>query len=556
MPVIKKIAAPVVVLNQNDDGSWFAAGPGNDLVPFVMATKNPTTGVVSGFTAGGQDVALGGASLPAIKGEEVLDFALAGFLPAGASFSGTGSYNSEGRIATQNTGTVRHNPTGWKDGTACLEFTPNANSLCELRMFFDGAAGTARAPMNWSDTNGVAFDFEITGFNTALTLPAITCTFANNAANIAPPNRAAFAVFRNDNATQATQREIQGRYYVRQRFDHLATDAAAGYWVGYGYNAAEAGTGADWRLPVNVVRLTFSQFSGQTIKFKRIRRGGWSMPCVVMGTDNATPETLASHVAPMMARNNIAHYANQYTATLANPQALARFQRLYESGWELNPNDVVDRPLGQVLDQATVRSAIEQSRDFYRAQGWTRGNKVWIANNNSDSAMMRAELLAAGFVADRLGGNGDRYAFPEGGIPDPMKIPSVSIDNRTLTTIQPYVDRAITMGCTIWLYYHNVWPKADLDTARTLNLTGTAGAPIAVNAGETPGSYRARMVALATPEGNASVTYLDARIGSIATLAIWSEDLEEVANYIGGRIAAGGMVSMTPTQWCKAVGIL
>jgi hypothetical protein len=498
----------------------------------------------------GADVAL-----PAVKGIEVLDFALAGFLPAGASFSGTGSYNSEGRIATQNTGTVTHNPTGWHDGTACLEFTPNANSLCELRMFFDGAAGTARAPMDWRDTNGLAFEFEIMGFNTALTLPAITCTFANNAANIAPSNRAAFAVFRNDNATQPTQREIQGRYYVRQRFDHLATDAAAGYWIGYGYNATEAGTGADWRLPVNVLRLTFSQFSGQTIKFKRIRRGGWSKPCLVMGTDNATPETLASHVAPMMARYGIKQYANQYLQTLGNATALDRYNRLYAAGWDLCPNDTVDRPLGQELNRETVRAAIAQSKAFYEAQGWTRASNIWIANNNSDSAMMREELRANGVVLDRLGGNGDRYVPVEGGIPDPLKIPSLSIDNRTLTTVQPFIDRAITYGASIWLYYHNVWPIAEIDTARALNLTGTAGAPIAVNAGETPGSYRARAAALGTAEGNATVVYLDARIGSTATLAIWAEDLEAIAAYAGGKIATGEMLSMTPSQWVRAAGI-
>jgi lysophospholipase L1-like esterase len=170
MPVIKKIAAPVVVLNQNDDGSWFAAGPGNDLVPFVMATKNPTTGVVSGFTAGGQAVALGGGGeiLPPYKVGFFGDSRNNSFNGAGVEVIGSGTLLSQYRTPTwfiAHRKDTRYTQSYAFSGGAAVAWNDPAR-----------AGGRTVAAMNASDLDAVAIQY---GVNDAFALtPAATTAAA------------------------------------------------------------------------------------------------------------------------------------------------------------------------------------------------------------------------------------------------------------------------------------------------------------------------------------------------------------------------------------------
>lgn len=495
-----------------------------------------------------------------VKGKQILDFADSTFLYSGASFTGTGSYLSEGRVAVQSSGTLYNNPTGWHDGTPCLEFTPNADTA-EFRFYFDGAlgAGLANSPLDFNSNDGVAIEFEITGVDTSKSNYSISMEFANDATNLYAANKASFNWFRNDSVGTATYKEFKGRKYYRFRFDSTAADAKAGPFPGYGLTATSGGTGADWTKPVKFIRMVCTKFSGKTIKFKRILLGGHSTPCVILGTDNAGPEPLVSLVSALTARNGVAMYANQYWESLdaSNGVALERFRRLYAADWEINGNDVVDRPLGAtVTDRATMAAAINTTCSRQLAEGWLEGSKVWVANNNSTSDLMIQELQAAGYVANRNGITEGRYVFPEGGVPDPFRMPSLSCDGKFLTDIQPMIDRCVEYGATMWLYFHNTWSKAQIDADRTNNLTGTSGAPIAVNAAETPAAYRTRAAGLGTAAGGATVVYMDARIGSAASLAIFYEDLKEIIDYIAAQQLAGNLVTRRPSDWCRDVGLL
>lgn len=496
-----------------------------------------------------------------VKGKQILDFADPTFLASGASFSGAGSYLSAGRVAVQSTGTLVNNPTGWHDGTPCLEFTPNADTA-EFRFYFDGAlgAGLPNSPMNFNDVNGIAMDFDITGVDTTKSNFSIGMEFSTDATSLFPSNKAGFSWFINNSASTATYKEFKGRKYYRFRFDSTTTDAKCSQFPGYGLSAVLSGTGADYTAPIKFIRMTLTKFSGKTIKFKRLLRGGYSTPCIIMGTDNAGPLSLDTLVAPLVAKNAVGFYANQYWAELdaSSGAALERFNRLYDAGWELNGNDVIDRPLGAtVLDQPTMASAIQTTRTRQIAEGWQEGCRVWVANNNSTSYLMIQELQAAGYVANRNGTEEGRYVFPEGGVPDAFRMPSPSCDGKFLADIQPMIDRCVEYGATMWLYFHNTWSKAQIDSDRTNNVTGTVGAPIAVNAGETPAAYRARAVALGTAVGTATVTYLDSKIGSSgAALAIFYEDLQPIIEYIGTQERAGVLVSRRPSDWCRDVGLL
>jgi len=522
----------------------------------VTSITNSVTGRIEKLDAGSEkEIALPGVKLQAVKGVEILNFADSGFLGAATSFTGAGTYLSAGRLAVQSSGEIRHNPSGWYDGSSCVEFTPNSDTA-EFRLYFDNTTGFKA--LDFNDTNGIALEFEILGVDTSKTNFSVAMEFSNDAANAFPSNKAGFGWWRTDSTETAQRKEVAGRKYYRFRFDSLATDIKCGPFPGYPYSPTVGGTGADWTKPVNFLRFTVNKLSGQTVRFKRLLRGGWSMPCLIIGTDTAGPEPLVTLAAPLFAKNRVAAYANQYWEQLdISPAALDRYKRLYAAGWELDGNDVVDRPLGDtVLDKATMASAITTTKARCLAAGWVRGSRVWIANNNSTSYLMIRELQAAGYVANRNGIAEGRYCFPEGGIPDPYRLPSPSADSKFLTDIQPMIDRCIEYGATMWLYFHNTWSKAQIDTDRTNNITGTAGAPIAVNAGETAAAYRARALALGTAIGTATVAYMDARIGSTASLCIWFEDLSDIINYVGTRQKAGDLITLTPTEWAHEVGLL
>ena len=116
-------------------------------------------------------------------GAEAFDLVGLTGLPAGASFSGSGTYANAGVLAVQSTGTITHNPTGWYDGTACLEFTPNADSA-EFRVFV--AAG-----VNISDDDGLAFEFGIPDdLDTSKQNYSIYFDYSSDAANAFPANTA------------------------------------------------------------------------------------------------------------------------------------------------------------------------------------------------------------------------------------------------------------------------------------------------------------------------------------------------------------------------------
>lgn len=488
-----------------------------------------------------------GKRIRSMLGAEAFDLVGISGLPAGASFSGAGSYNNAGILAVQSTGTITHNPTGWYDGTACLEFTPNANTSCEFRIF--NAAG-----LNISDDDGLAFEFEVPEVDTSLQNFSINFQYSSDAVDNFPANLAGLRVWICDQANNQSK-EKSGRKYIRQRWDHDATAANSGAWPGYA--PTTVGAGADRKALVKHIRFTFSKFGGKTVKLKAVRRGGRSTPCFVIGSDNANPDTLFDRGFAYMASKGLPGYLAQYLSFLnSNAAALSGYRRAYAAGHEITGDDVVDRPLGStVLDEAGMRAAVEGTRDGLKALGFTRSSRAWVANNNNTSYLMIRELARAGYVCNRNGVTDGIFVFPEGGVPDAFRLPAQSIDNMNWTAIQPIIDRAILTGCTLWIYFHGMLSSARLDEDRTANVTGTVGAPIARSGTESLTAYRARAAALGTAAGNASVVYFDARIGSGA-LGIWWEEFKPLADYLATKSGDKSCVVLSPDEWCREVGLL
>lgn len=482
-------------------------------------------------------------------GAVAIDLPTVSTLPAGATHSGSGSYANAGRLSTQNTGAVKHAVSGWYDGTACLEWTPSTDSEAEIRCYVPSG-------LNISDDDGIAFEFEIPEVDASKTNFTIAFDFANTASDLFPVNTGFVRVWRCAIAspTPNQSKEKAGRKYIRQRWDStVATDAAMGAWPLVTNVGTAGGTGADRRATVRWFRFRASNFAGKTIKLKCVRRGGRSTPAFTIGSDSANPEMLFSSMAYAVSKG-LRPYLAQYLDVLTGDR-LDAYRRAAAAGVEITGDDITDRPLGTITDEATMRAAIEGTRDGLRALG-LGDSKFWVANNNSTSYLMIRELQRAGYVANRNGTTDGLYTFPEGGVPDAFRMPSWGCDNQNFADIKPKIDRAVQYGCTLHLYWHVVLSAARMDDDRAANVTGVAGAPIARNAGESMQAYRARVGALGTPEGNASATYFDARIGVNYTAGIWWEELKQLLDYLATLNADGTAAVVSPDQWCRDVGLM
>lgn len=486
-------------------------------------------------------------------GAEAFDLMSVSGLPAGNSFSGAGSYASAGVLAVQSTGTVTHNASGWHDGSACMEFTPNTDSSAEFRIYL---GGQPNGGLNISDENGLGFEFELPAdFDTSKVNFSIHFDFSSDAANLFPTNTQFMRVWVCDQTT-ATTKEKGGRKYIRNRWDATAaTDVACGAWPGLTNVGVGGGAGADRTALCKWIRFRMNKFSGKTLKFKSVRLGGFSTPTIVLGSDAVAPEALVQAFGYLAAKG-LQSYSNQYLSQLTDAPSLDRLQRMYATGAEVCGNDTVDRALGSaVTDETEMRSAIETTRAALATYRFTRGARAWVANNNSTSYLMIRELARAGYVMNRNGATDGRYIFPEGGVPDAFRLPAITLDGLNFTEMQPLIDRAIVYGCTLWPYWHGVISSARIDADRTANVTGTATAPIARSGTETPAQYRARALALGTAVGTASVTYFDARLGS-AALGVWWEEIKQLFDYLAPKNQDGSCAVVAPEEWAADVGLL
>ena len=133
--------------------TWDPTPPGGAITT-ARGAQNPT--IDPGASVSGAGIR--GKKVRSLLGAVAFDLIGITGLPAGASFSGAGSYASAGILAVQSTGTITHNATGWYDGTACLDFVPNADAA-EFRIY--NAAG-----LYISDDDGIAFEFGVPDLDT------------------------------------------------------------------------------------------------------------------------------------------------------------------------------------------------------------------------------------------------------------------------------------------------------------------------------------------------------------------------------------------------------
>lgn len=448
----------------------------------------------------------------AAPGTTVLDFG------AGSSIATT--------TATQSSCVAVWNPTGWPDGTGCLEITPNTDSFSEFRMYFDA---TKQFDL-WSD-DGYAVEWIMPNIEDKPANPGLAFTIGRGATSTgAPADTRTVGLYKQ--ATGTTY--FSGRRYDRHRWDFDTTDAKCGVWPGYA--ATATGAGVNKTHTINWLRFEFSKIGGKTVKIKRVVRGGRARPCLVLGTDSAAFYPLSELVNAYAAQYGLKWSVNQYFGGGTGVDDIARsrdvIRAIYASGSDYNVNDLIDRPLATAgLNQQQITDMVAQCRAKAEAYGWRRGSNIHIYNNNSYNDTVVAGMAAGGIVAARGGNNDGRFVFTEGGVVNPLRLPAASWDQLTTAQMTAQIDRVIEVGATQWAYWHNVY-----STARV-----TDDGQTAVGA-STPSAYAAANAAYCTPRG-------------INGLTVWWEELKGALDYIVAKRNAGLIDVMTPSQWCAAHGI-
>jgi hypothetical protein len=421
---------------------------------------------------------------------------------------------------------VAWNPTGWHDGTGCLELTPTTDSYSNFALYFD-----ASKKFSLFSDDGYAIEHDLPNVEDKAANPIASLRIGTGATSTAQPaNCREVRLF-----AQATGIVyFSGPRYDRHLWDFANTDAKCGVYPGYSPGINGAGVAPTDNI--NWVRFEFFGVAGKKYKIKRLVRGGSARACIVMGTDSAAFDQLTELVNAQMARYGWRWSINQYFGGGNGVDDLAISRRninaIYKAGSDYNLNDIVSRPLATAgLSAAQVEAMARECATKAHGYGWYRGSDIHIYNNNSHSDTVVRGMAQAGIIAARGGQSDGRFVFTEGGVVNPLRIPSASWDERTTAQMTVQVDRAIEYGATAWVYWHNVFARAKV----------VADGQPAVGS-LTPSEYRATNLVYANNRG-------------IDQYTVWWEELQGTLAYIKAKEIAGQVIVMSPSEWCAANGI-
>lgn len=429
-------------------------------------------------------------------------------------------------LSTQNTCTAVLNPTGWHDGTGCLELTgnPGSEGFTECRIYFD-----AGKQFRLESGDGFAVELEIPDLSDITTNSSFSVELGVGATSTATPaNRTEYRLLVQQNAQPIRQK---GRRYLRFRWDLGSTEATAGPYPGYA--PVVTGNGITQYGVCNWLRFTWGNMTGKTFKIKRIVSGGRAQPCIVLMTDSVQGAHI-EHAGPSLVSRGIAP-----SMVLADTvEQFPGLRRIHEAWYtrgrgDIIPNDVIDRNLvvAGVPEQEIYDMLVECDRRLLK-YGWTRARKIYSYNNNAYNNACISALQRAGYRAARAGSVDGRYVFTEGGVGDPYRIPAVGIDGKNAADIITIIDRTIQYGATLWMYYHQPYSKAKI----------VADGQTAVSAGQTPQQY-------------ATVNPSYCAANGINSGTIWTEEFDAAMEYLAQKVSEQKIITMTPSQWCNAVGL-
>lgn len=116
------------------------------------------------------------------------------------------------------------------------------------------------------------------------------------------------------------------------------------------------------------------------------------------------------------------------------------------------------------VSAATGRSYFQQSLDVVKAKGWTRGNEFASYSNGVTDQTVETWMSSLGFAMARTT---QINAAPDIGWDPrcmtglaPYRLPAIVMDATTASSILTNVDAAISRGCSVILYGHDIQPGA------------------------------------------------------------------------------------------------
>ena len=289
-------------------------------------------------------------------------------------------------VAQGGTCTIAYNPTGWHDGSGCLDWTPTGSSPT-IRALLNGSLPFA---IDSDDGWGIEFMVPTATDPTVNAYINVVLAAGGVSAGSVPTNNSDWRIYQA--LANAQSQKFNGVRYSRFRFDILNSDLKAGP-VSSGVITAGGGGAITKQSLVKWWCLYATKaWLGKTIKIKRFTRGGRARPALVVTFDN-----------------NYRYHADIYTAywNKLNWQVSAQLltqawvtgdlpysnvgssklalQSMWANGSDLNANDIVDRSISPE-SYATIYAAAKQWQQESAAFGFpgtTRGQNMWVYNNNA-----------------------------------------------------------------------------------------------------------------------------------------------------------------------------
>lgn len=490
---------------------------------FVGSKVDPITGRLGLI----QDIYLG-ETYRGVPSKTVLDFSNG--IPTGMTVQAAGG-----------TVNIVYNPTGWHDGSGCLEFTPTGANPT-MRAFLD-----ANTQFKFASDDGWGIEVMLPSVDNKAVNYQVTVGFGAGAVSTAvPANRIEQRIF--DGLASNSGNYFSGVKHDRYRWDCLNTDLKAG--PNFGYLPSVYGSGITKNSVVNWMVLYCSDaYLGKTIKIKRVTAGGKGRPALVVTVDYLSDQHLdliGSKLSSFGWRFN-GQFMSQDMDLVTGYLGTKRdyLTRIWRSGGDMNPNDVIDRNL-RTADYSTAKALIKQNIADMKSVGTYslgRGTNFYVYNFNGYNDDVIRAFVEEGMIAGRAGiqENG-RFTFTENGVVNSMRMPAKNWDTASVQSMKDQIDRAIEYGVTIHVYYHKVWSKAQvvLDGFTAPGATET-----------TTAYYNARVAASDT----AAVSYLTARGITNDNVSNWSEDLLEAFAYARQKELSGEIDFLLTSEWMNRVGL-
>ena len=218
--------------------------------------------------------------------------------------------------------------------------------------------------------------------------------------------------------------------------------------------------------PMVRMEFTFSDLSGASIYFDSIVLNPRSRGKVVFGFDDTLTEYFMTTVVPLLTDRGIKAY-EAITTRDTGATYVSRLNTLYALGWDICNHTTDHGQTGtgehvtELATEAEVLERITPVEDFLRENGWTRGLGVYIATENKINETVKNALASVGFRYARSLSSGKRILTSYGGVPNPLEIGCMDLDQKTEAAAKGYLLTAARYGASVNIFVHDVVDDGD-----------------------------------------------------------------------------------------------